>query len=120
MVCSEMVEEEDDDYNWGGIIDPCDESKVLNVEEDLKESHIVVKAEHLKEYEENLINFPIDNQQEQQNFEIENKTDVSDNMTESRSNQTYDHYLSEDDFEMNDVINFKSLMTKYDNFELFE
>src|SRR4051812_39298422 len=34
MVCSEMLEEEDDDYSWGRIIDPSDELKVPRLVED--------------------------------------------------------------------------------------
>src|SRR2546430_9583440 len=48
MVCSEMVEEEEEDYNCGRIIDPCDELKTLKEHE---ESLIVVEAEPRVEFE---------------------------------------------------------------------
>src|SRR4051812_15914948 len=115
MVCSEMVEEEEEDYNCGGIIDPCDE---LKTSKEAEESPMIVEAEPQIENESLKILSTIeDDLTDSSNFiqrkQQENETIMIDDFIETRSTQTIDDYPPENDYKLNDIINFSS-PTTYD------
>src|SRR3954466_5457812 len=109
MVCGETVEEEEG-YNCGRIINACDE---LKTSKEAEESPMIVKAEPQFENESlKIISTIEDDSMDSPNFiqheQQENEIITNDNIIETRSIHTIDDYPPENDYELDDMINFSS------------
>ena len=122
-VCSEMVEEEEDDNNlgWGWQIDkPCDDLRISNVAEEGEECPSVVEAEPQFENETFTMKSMIeddltDSSNIIQQVQQENEIAMIDDIIETHSTQTIDDYTFENNYELNGIISFSS-PTTYDEY----